>query len=103
MSFYDWISSAIIDRIERTGEFTLLIVSLLLFFNYLGLIDFNKIWPPLGWILWSYLILNIGLVNVFIFLRNKDNPTCPKCKRKLHEIKEYECPKCGKLKFGDKL
>lgn len=38
------------------------------------------------------------VVGTFLFIFVYDE----KCKRKLHELKEYECPKCGKLNFDEK-
>ena len=102
MNLTDWLTSNIINRIERIGESVLFIVSLLLALDYFSIISLRTLWNPIIWILWGYLILNIGLANIFKFWRNKDNPICPKCKRKLNEIKEYECSKCGKLKFDGK-
>ena len=89
--------------IEKTGEVVLLIVALTLALDYFKVFDIGKFGIPfLSIILWTYLILNVGLANILRFWKNKDNPLCPKCKRKLNEIKEYECPKCGKLKFIEK-
>ena len=102
MNLADWLTSNIINRIERIGESALFIVAFLLALDYFSIIYLKNIWKPLSLILWVYLILNTGLANIFKFLRNKDNPICPKCKRKLNEIKEYECSKCGKLNFDGK-
>jgi len=102
LNLTDWLTSNIINRIERIGESALFIASLLLFFDYFGVLNFSKFGDYFRGVLWGYLLLNIGLANIFKFLRNKDNPICPKCKGRLNEIKEYECSKCGKLKFEDK-
>lgn len=93
-----------IQRItEKTGEITLLIVSVVLMANYYRMIDLNKLGVPFLCIfLWIYLLLNIGLANIFKYYRNKDNPICPKCRKKLIENKEYECTKCGVLNFDKK-
>lgn len=89
--------------IERSGEVTLVIVSLLLAGDFFKIIEINNFGVPfLGLILWAYLLLNVGLVNMFKFLKNKDNPTCPKCHKRLSERKEYTCSRCGDLKFSKK-
>lgn len=97
------ISPKIQRTAERTGEMVLLIIVISLALDYFKVVDLSKIQIPfLSIILWIWLLLNIALANVFKFWRTRDNPTCPKCKGKLHELKEYECPKCGKLKFDEK-
>lgn len=97
------ISPKIQITVERTGEIVLLIVTVFLALDYFRVFDLSKIQIPfLNMVLWGWLLLNIALANVFKFWRSKGNPICPKCKRKLHEIKEYECQKCGKLKFEEK-
>ena len=94
------ISPKIQRTIERTGEIVLLIVAVSLALDYSKVFDLSKMQiPSLSIILWIWLLSNIALANMFKFWRTKDNPICPKCKRKLHELKEYECPKCGKLNF----
>lgn len=99
----EFISPKIQRIIERTGEITLLIVTVSLSLDYFKVFDLSKIpIPLLNIILWIWLLLNITLANLFKFWRNKNNPLCPKCKRKLTEVKEYICPKCGKLKYEDK-
>ena len=93
----DWLTSKIIQKIEKKGEIALVVALAVLFVDYLKAIDLNEIWPPLVWVLWGYLILNVGAANVLKYWRNKDNPLCPKCRKKLNERKEYECSDCGKL------
>ena len=93
-------SSKALRRIEKAGEITIAIVSLILASDYFKVFSLSTIpFPSLNYILWGYLLLNVGVANGFKFLKNKDNPHCPKCNRKLNELKEYECPKCGKLTF----
>lgn len=102
MSLQTLISQKIQKIAEKAGEITLFIVSVLLMFNYFKVINLDNLGIPcLVIILWVYLSLNIGLANVFKFFRNKDNPICPRCKGKLTEFKEYECSKCGKLRFDN--
>jgi len=97
------ISPKIQRTVERTGEIVLLIVAVSLALDYFKVFDLSKIQIPfLNIVLWGWLLLNIALANVFKFWRSKDNPICPKCKRKLHETKEYKCQKCGKLNFEEK-
>ena len=101
MSFYDWITSKTIRKIERTGELVLIIVSTCLFLDYRHIINLSQIWSLLSGILWCYLLLNVGLANIIKFWRSKDNPLCPKCKKILIKSDEYECIQHGKLKFEE--
>lgn len=103
MMFEKLISPKLQRTIERTGENVLLIVAVSLALDYFKVFDLSKIQiPSINLILWIWLLSNIALANIFKFLRTRDNPICPKCKGKLHELKEYECPKCGKLNFEEK-
>jgi len=87
---------------EHTAEFMLFIFSGSLALDYFNVFKLNNFGISfLPQILWGYLLFNISLANILKYFRNKGNPICPKCESKLNEIKEYECPKCGKLKFGD--
>ena len=97
----DSILSPQIQKItQKSAEATILIVAIYLGLDYFNILIIEQIRGSI-WItvLWLYLILNAGAVNALKFWKNKNNPLCPKCKRKLDESKEYQCQKCGKIKF----
>ncbi len=100
MSLEDILSPKIIKTIENTGERVLLLVALFLLMLHFNIFNLKEIVPTyVVIILWAYLIFNIGTVNVIKLWRNKNNPDCPKCGKKLIERKEYDCIKCGKIEF----
>lgn len=97
------LSKQLQEIVENTGEKALFVVGVILALDYFRVFELTKMdIPYLNIVLWAYLLLNIGLANIFKFIRRKNNPNCPKCNRKLNEEKEYSCSKCGKLRFGGK-
>lgn len=94
-----------IKTIELTGESILLFVSLTLMLQYFRILEILiNVNISIGWsfLLWIYLIINVGGANIIKYLREKNNPMCPKCNKKLDKEIEYKCQEHGKLTFDKK-
>jgi hypothetical protein len=85
------------------GVWSLLIVAIILAFNWWGVIDLSKLPFHTVDILYGYLILNtFGIVGIIKIKRPKTEKFCPICDSALQSKPHYSCPKCGDISFTAK-
>lgn len=92
-------------EIIEKARFSFIIAILVVVDNYFGITNLNipQIWLTVAHL---YLLVNGTAAASIIYRKYKINPSndfCPQCKGALEVQYKYQCPNCGKLKFGGKV
>lgn len=101
---YKLLTPSFYRRAGKIGKWTIVIVATLLALNHWIFVPLEfklpKLWINLFFI---YLIINAAAASPFIYLKQKErkiaHKLCPRCGQELEKITEYECEKCGRLRF----
>ncbi|MEK6824158.1 MAG: hypothetical protein AABY06_03930 [Nanoarchaeota archaeon] len=95
----NFLESTFFKWLKKASVYALFIVVLSLFLDFIKIINLDNVNIPLlnlHWILWIYLLINIGIATPLHYIKSNSSklPNCPKCNKKLIINYEYECSKC---------